>query len=73
LGKLYKKGQKVDIINGKTCSMEDLIDSFVQVTIYDSFLSINLIISFDRHDITEILLKMALNTIKHQSISFDRK
>jgi hypothetical protein len=73
LGKLYMKGQKVDNINGKTCSMEDLIDSFVQVTIYDSFLSIYLIISFDRHDITELLLKVALNTIKHQPISFDRK
>ena len=73
LGKLYMKGQKVDNINGKTCSMEDLIDSFVQVTIYDSFLSIYLIISFDRHDITKLLLKVALNTIKHQPISLDRK
>jgi len=56
MGKLYMNGQKVDNINGKTCSMEDLIDSFMQVTIYDSFLSINLIIFFDRHDNNNFIL-----------------
>ena len=70
LGKVYINGQKVDNINGKTCSMEDLIDSIVQVTIYDSFLSIKLIISFDRHDMTEILLKVALNTINQPTNIF---